>query len=75
MCKSNGSSLSPSQMTKILTQPPFGEISFPPLVSISFFQLELVLNQERVGFPLQVRDELLPPVKEFKYLGALYRYI
>lgn len=63
-------------MTELLTQPPFGEISFPPLVSlVSFFQLELVLNQERVEFPLQVRDELLPPVKQFKYLGVLYRYI
>lgn len=39
-------------MTELLTQPPFGEISFPPLVSLeSFFQLELVSQPGKSGVP------------------------
>ncbi|KAL3968400.1 triosephosphate isomerase (TIM) [Sarotherodon galilaeus] len=32
----------------------------------------MVLRRKRVEFPLQVGDEFLPQVEEFKYLGVLF---
>jgi len=32
----------------------------------------MVLSRKRVEWPLQVRNEILPQVEEFKYLGVLF---